>query len=102
MSAGRRVAIVQYAGDYREALQRLSAGGSETYFAQRYSVTSVADLRKCTEDLAVVVCQTGTAYDERLSNGVRAIGCGYHANIDSAHLIGILREFRPTEFVLCT
>jgi glycosyltransferase involved in cell wall biosynthesis len=102
MSVARRVAIVQYAGDYREALQRLSAGGSETYFAQRYSVTSVAELRNCTEDLAVVVCHTETAYDERLPNGVRAIGCGYHGNIDIPSLINILRNFRPTELVLCT
>ncbi|NEQ88464.1 MAG: glycosyl transferase family 1, partial [Moorea sp. SIO2I5] len=41
-----RLLIIQYAGDYREAFERLANGGPETYYAQKYSVDSVAEIGK--------------------------------------------------------
>ncbi len=102
MNRGKRVAIIQYAGDYREALQRLSNGGSETYFAQRYSISSVAALREEVEELAVIICRTETPYDEVLANGVRAIGLGFHDDINTTALLRHVEDFRPTELIICT
>ena len=34
----KRLLIVNYGGDYREAVERFAAGGPETYGFQKYSV----------------------------------------------------------------
>ena len=36
-----RLVMLNYAGDYREAYQRLTSGGKETYYAQKYSVDTL-------------------------------------------------------------
>jgi glycosyltransferase involved in cell wall biosynthesis len=71
----RRIFIVQYAGDYREAHGRLAAGGPEKYRGQRYTVDAVANLTRFGE-VATMSLQTEAAYDEPLACGVRAIGLG--------------------------
>jgi hypothetical protein len=42
----QRVLVVQYMGDYREAVERFDRGGAETYYAQRYSVNIMANESK--------------------------------------------------------
>ena len=81
---------------------RLSSGGGETYYAQRYSVSSVAELRASVDELLVVICQTSAPYDEVLPNGVRAIGLGSRNGIDTANVLGALEQFAPTELVIRT
>ncbi|MGB7712276.1 MAG: hypothetical protein WBL95_22545 [Microcoleus sp.] len=49
-----RLVIVQYAGDYAEAFERLAKGGSETYYAQKYSVDAVTEMGKRVESVAVI------------------------------------------------
>lgn len=49
-----RLVIVQYAGDYAEAFERLAKGGSETYYAQKYSVDTVTEMGKRVESVAVI------------------------------------------------
>jgi glycosyltransferase involved in cell wall biosynthesis len=83
-----RVTFVHYAGDFREAFERLSAGGSETYQAQRYSVNFVGSLPY---DVSVVCAVCGEAYDVRLPNGVRAIGAGFKPGFDPRDLIPFLK-----------
>jgi hypothetical protein len=72
-----RLTIVQYAGDYREAFNRLRRGGKQTYQAQLYSVDFVGEIAKRVEDLTVICALTEEAYDGILPNGVRAIGGGF-------------------------
>lgn len=67
-----RVVIVQF-GNYGEAVLRFAAGGAETYYAQRYSVESVAKLRQKTEELTVVHVSSDDA-EVLLPSGVRSIG----------------------------
>jgi len=98
----RRVLMVQFAGDYREAALRLGAGGEETYAAQRYSVESVAQIAGLVQELAVLVCITDRAYDERLENGVRAIGAGFQDKIPAGKLVSMIDAHRPTDLILCT
>ena len=98
----RRVLIVQYAGDYREAVNRLWAGGPETYYAQRYSVESVAEIRKTVGEMTVLACVTPEPYNELLVNGVRGIGGGFNGKLPAGELVRLVEAQRPTELVLCT
>lgn len=58
-----RLLMVQYAGDYREAVECFAQGGKETYYAQKYSVEAVAEIGKTIEKVAVLRCLTQEPYD---------------------------------------
>jgi glycosyltransferase involved in cell wall biosynthesis len=100
--APMRLLIVQYAGDYRETVQRLDRGEGETYYAQKYSVDAVADLSKTIEEAAVLCCFTQERYDEVLSNGVRAIGAGFKTKINITTLIELIEKQKPTHLIVRT
>ena len=91
--------IVQYAGDYREAYERLSRGGPENYHAQRYSVEAVQAWGR-RRPVATVCCLTNSGYDEVLANGVRAIGANLAAPPSPRALVGILEDLDPTRLVV--
>ena len=97
-----RLVIVQYAGDYAEAFQRLAKEGSENYYAQKYSVDAVTEMRKRAEveSLTVICCITPKFEDVVLENGVRAIGCGFTDKINSQKLIQLIAQQNPTHLVM--
>jgi glycosyltransferase involved in cell wall biosynthesis len=97
-----RLLFVQYAGDYREAVQRFAAGGGETYYAQKYSVDAVAEIGKKLEEVAVLCCMTKEPYNEVLQNGVRAIGAGFDKEIHVKQLIKLIEEQNPTHLIVRT
>jgi glycosyltransferase involved in cell wall biosynthesis len=97
-----RLLFVQYAGDYRETVHRLAVGGCETYYAQKYSVDSVAEMGKKIEEVAVLCCMTAEPYNEVLSNGVRAIGAGFNGKIQGKKLINLIEDYNPTHLVVRT
>lgn len=95
-----RLVLVNYAGDFREAHERLSAGGAENYYAQRYSVDTVMGLTDLYSEVVVVVCKTDAAYDSVLPAGVRAIGLGQTGAVDPRSVVSVLDRLRPTHLVL--
>ncbi len=95
-----RLLIVQYAGDYREAVERFDNGEGETYYAQRYSVDAVADIGEHIQEAAVLCCLTEKAYNEVLSNNVRAIGAGFKGELQIKKLIKLIEEYNPTHLIL--
>jgi len=97
-----RLVIVQYAGDYAEAFQRLAEGGSETYYAQKYSVDAVTEMAKRAESVTVICCMTSKFTEQVLENGVRAIGCGFKYKINPQKLIDLIAQQNPTHLVLRT
>lgn len=97
-----RLLFVQYGGDYREAAQRLAQGGGETYYAQKYSVDSVAAIGKKIEEVIVLCCMTKEPYNEILENGVRAIGAGFNQEIKVKKLIKLIEEQNPTHLIVRT
>lgn len=97
-----RLLIVQFAGDYRETVQRFAQGGGETYYAQKYSVDAVAEMGKNIEEVAVLCCLTAENYQEILPNGVRAIGAGFQQKINVKKLIELIQIQNPTHLVVRT
>lgn len=97
-----RLLIVQFAGDYRETVQRFDAGKEETYYAQKYSVDAVAEIGKRIEEAAVLCCLTTEPYHEILSNGVCAIGAGFQDNVDIKRLLQLIEDYKPTHLIVRT
>lgn len=97
-----RLLMVQYAGDYREAVEGFAQGGKETYYAQKYSVEAVAEIGKTVEEAAVLCCLTQEPYDKVLSNGVRAIGAGFNPKISIKPLIKLIEKENPTHLIVRT
>ena len=99
-----RLVIVQYAGDYAETFQRLAEGGSENYYAQKYSVDAVTEMAKRAEveSVTVICCMTTEFEDVLLENGVRAIACGFSDKINSPKLIELIAQQNPTHLVMRT
>lgn len=95
-----RLLIVQFAGDYREAAQRLASGGMETYYAQKYSVDAVAALKRRMAEVAVLCSVTDEPYDEVLETGVRAIGAGLSSHLQNDRLVDWVAAYNPTHLVL--
>ena len=97
-----RLLMVQYAGDYREAVRCFEQGGEETYYAQKYSVDAVAEIGQTIEKAAVLCCLTQESYDEILSNGVHAIGAGFQQQIKIKALINLIEKQNPTHLIVRT
>ena len=97
-----RLVIVQYAGDYAEAFERLAGSGSENYYAQKYSVDAVTEMAKRSESVTVICCIAPKFENKVLENGVRAISCGFNDKIDSQKLIELIAEQNPTHLVMRT
>lgn len=95
-----RLLMVQYAGDYREVVQRFAEGGRETYYAQKYSVDAVAEIGKQIEEVTVLCCITAEIYNEVLENGVRAIGAGFNRELQIKTLIKLIEEQNPTHLIV--
>ena len=98
----KRLLLIQYMGDYRETVRSFGMGGDETYYAQRYSVDAVAELRKRFDEVATLCCITHEPYDEVVENGVRAIGAGFSTKIHTKELIRLMKRYDPTHLVVRT
>lgn len=90
-----RLTIVQYAGDFREASERLSKGGAETYRAQRHTVAYVEDLARDLASVTTITGFTDEAYDVTLPSGARAIGAGFVDHFDGRKLAELTAQSRP-------
>lgn len=97
-----RLLMVQYYGDYREAVRRYAEGGDDTYYAQKYSVDAVAEIGKQIEEAAVLCCMTAEPYNEILQNGVKAIGAGFNRKIHLEKIINLIEEQSPTHLTVHT
>ncbi|NEQ32466.1 MAG: glycosyltransferase family 4 protein, partial [Leptolyngbya sp. SIO4C5] len=99
-SKSKRLLIVLYAGDYREAYYRLANGQSETYHAHRYAIESISKLGKQIDEAAVLCCYSKEPYNELVEPGFRVIGTGFDRNQAAKHLIKFIADQRPTHLVV--
>jgi len=98
--ANTRLTIVQYAGDFREASQRLRGGGPETYRAQRHTVDYVEALAPRLAAVTTITCLTDAAYDAVLPSGARAVGAGMTGKVAASRLISLIEATDPTVMIL--
>jgi glycosyltransferase involved in cell wall biosynthesis len=94
------VLIIQYSGDYRQAVNNLASGMKETYYAQQYSIDSVSNLSAYAEKVTVLCCITEKPYCELLSNGVQAIGAGFSEKVDFKKIIQLIEQQNPTHLII--
>jgi glycosyltransferase involved in cell wall biosynthesis len=97
-----RLVIVEYAGDYAEAFERLAKGGSETYYAQKYCVDAVTEIAKRAESVTVICCASPEFNEQVLENRVRTIACGFSHKINSQKLIELIAKQNPTHLIMRT
>lgn len=98
----RSVVFVQYAGDYAEAQRRLSSGGAENYYAQRYSIDAVAALAGPDCTVATICCTADRNEDAMLENGVRAINLRSPNGVSEQRVWEAIRACRATHLCLRT
>ncbi len=96
-----RLLMVQHGGDYRETVRRFAAGGRETYYAQRYTVEALAKIGQEIGEAGILCCVTDEPYNERLENGVRAIGVGdrHHQEINRSKIFRLIEEYDPSHLI---
>ena len=101
----KKLLVIQYGGDYKEAYCNMAEGHSEYYANQRYSVNVVSDLKDRFDEVATLCCQSSATYSEILEPGVRAIGIGAtlegYATAIKKTIIAI-REYQPSFVILRT
>lgn len=95
----RRILIVQYAGDFADAYQRMQSGQSETYYGHRYLMRGMAALGGRVGEVALMSNISPTAFDTELAPGLRAIGGG-PAPFDSRAVMARIAAYDPTHLVL--
>lgn len=99
---GQRLTIVQYAGDFREASERLATGGTETYRGQRYTVDFVEGLAKHVESVTTITGFTKEPYDVTLPSGAHAIGAGFTGDFDGKAIARLVERTAPDRLILRT
>ncbi|MBC6903960.1 glycosyltransferase [Saccharophagus sp. K07] len=102
----KKLLIVQYGGDFKEAYQKIRSGAPEFYANQRYSIEAVVRLKEYVGEVTTLCCHSEGAYSEILEPGVRAIGVGateadgYPVTIEKT--IATLENYQPDYVVLRT
>ena len=96
----KRIMLVQWAGDFREAWQRLQGAEGETYYGHRYVIEQLERLRGAFGDVAITCCLSPERYSETLPNGVTVIGARAHPRREAAAIERILAEWNPTHLVV--
>ncbi len=96
-----RIAIVQY-GVFHGRFEELRTGGSETYYAQRYSVDFVADLAERCEFLGVCGVLGKKAEEVALSDRLHSacVPAIRGGAMDSPSIIRLLEKWRPDRLIL--
>lgn len=94
-----RIMILQYAGDYRDAYQRLRETGTETYYGHRYVLEQLESLQQFGE-VAMMCCLTKERYQETLDNGLTVIGAKAHPKKQVAQVRQMVADWNPTHLVV--
>jgi glycosyltransferase involved in cell wall biosynthesis len=101
----KRVTFVQF-GDYEEASRRLAAGGTENYYAQKYSVDFVGSLpTRPNMESVTVICVSSDARPAVLPNGVRTVGIELYPKQQRPRfreLLELVKVSQPTHLLAMT
>lgn len=99
-SPRKRIMIVQYAGDFREAYQRLMETGEETYFGHGYILGQLERAGRDFGEVAIMCCLSPEEYHETLPSGLTVIGARAHPRRERAKVERLIAEWNPTHLVV--
>ena len=100
----KRILVIQWRGDYREAYLRFAAGGEENYYAQRITVMEADRDMAQEHDAYAVMCLGGTPrFEELMPNGVTAMSAGSDSDkVNYTAVSELMAAFRPSHLILST
>ena len=95
----KRLLIVQFAGDFREAWCLRERTGGETYYGHGYILDELARLATKHGE-AGFLCGTAPPYCEKLPTGATVLGAGADAYKDPRAIIAAIERFDPTHLIV--
>ena len=95
----KRLLIVQFAGDFREAWRLRERTGGETYYGHGYILDELARLA-AKHGEAGFLCGTAPPYCEKLPTGATVLGAGADAYKDPRPIIAAIERFDPTHLIV--
>lgn len=96
----KRLLVVQYSGDYREAYQRLRNGQGETYMGHKYIIESLDRMGRLIGEAVVLHCYSKAIYDESLTPNLRIVSTGFEPKQSSKALVKFIEQIRPDYLVV--
>jgi glycosyltransferase involved in cell wall biosynthesis len=91
----KRLLIVQYAGDYRESDRLRREEGKEIYYGHGYVLDQLEAVVATGVEVGFLCC-LAPKYEERLPNGIVAIGTDTNPDRNPRPVIEAMAKFRPT------
>lgn len=99
----KRILIVLYAGDYREAYKLIQSGRGEAYYGQEYAIKAMTELIRdldSVEEVAILCCKSEEEYDELVEPGLRVLGAAADPYRQYDKVIEVFDGYKPTNLVL--
>ncbi|SDO97089.1 Glycosyl transferases group 1 [Klenkia soli] len=97
----RRLLIIQYAGDYRDAYRQWTEYGTESYYGHAYVLQTLSEIASRDQySVEIICCISNGRYVEKLPNGITVVGADTDPNRDPDQIVRLAREFAPTHVIL--
>lgn len=94
-----RLLIVHFAGDFREAWQRLQRDGTERYYGHRYILEQLALIAQRHGAAGYLSC-LAPPYVEHLPGGVTVMGAGTNPARNPQAIIRMIADYDPTHLIV--
>jgi glycosyltransferase involved in cell wall biosynthesis len=95
----KRLLIVHYAGDFREAWRRVKTDGNEVYYGHRYILDEMARLARIHGEVGYLSC-TAPRYRQDIGGGVTVMGAGLGPRESLSRAIAMIADFAPTHLIV--
>lgn len=95
----KRLLIVHFAGDFREAWQRIGTHGNEVYYGHRYILDEMARLAVKHGEVGYLSC-TAPRYRQEIGGGVTVMGGGLGPREPMARALAMIADFAPTHLIV--
>lgn len=95
-----RVLIVQFAGDYLDAYERLQQHKGETYHGHGYVLEQATSLGAQYGDAAILCCQSPREYVVRLPEGLTVMAAGADPRRELATILEFATRYDPSHLVV--
>ena len=98
--AAKRLMLVQFAGDYREAWRRRQAGDGETYYGHGYVLDQLRRFAGEADAVAMLCALSPEAYVEQLPDRVTLMAAAVNPRWHARRLLATIAAWRPTHLVV--